>query len=212
MQRKITLFVIDDHPVVRAGLRELLGVSPDIDLIADANDAGDETVARIVELRPEVVVTDIKMRGRSGIQLCSLLKREPFAPKVVLLSAFWDDTLIAEALDAGADGYLLKNAEHFDLARGVRAAAAGDPFFDPEISAAVVRQVRGEQGPYGAELSTQDVCILRHVADGLTNKAIGELMFLSHHTIRDRVSAIMAVLGARNRTQAVQAATKRHLI
>lgn len=211
MTEPTRVFIIDDHLVVRAGLRELLKPSHEITIVGDAEDGESGTLAQIEESRADVVIVDIKLKHGSGIDVCREIKARSSQTGVILLSAFWDDSLVRQALDAHADGYLLKDAEQLDLRKAIRSVAAGESFFDTAVSGAIARQARGEQGLYATELSPQDVCILRHVADGLTNKAIGELMFLSHHTIRDRVSAIMAVLGAKNRTQAVQIATKRRL-
>jgi DNA-binding NarL/FixJ family response regulator len=212
LQHKITVFIVDDHPVVRAGVRELLGASPGIEVLGDAGEAGDATLTQIVALRVAVVVTDIKLPGRSGTDLCRAIKSEPAAPRVVLLSAFWDDALIANALDAGADGYVLKHAEQFDLVRAVRAVAGGEPYFDPSISAAIVRQSRDARAvgmPRDKHaIREEDVRLLHLVAEGLSNREIGELLFLSPHSVRDRLSAIMARLGAGNRAQAVRIAMR----
>ena len=129
---------------------------------------------------------------------------------VALLSAFWDDGLVRSALDAGADAYLLKDAEHFDLEKAIRSVARGESFFDTAISGALSRRVR--EGNAGDSLSTQDAQILRHVADGRTNKAIAASLFLSPHTVRDRLSGVMTLLGAKNRAEAVQIASRRGLI
>jgi DNA-binding NarL/FixJ family response regulator len=205
------VFIIDDHPVVRAGLRELLKQSQEICIVGDAEDGGAETLARLRESTPDVAIVDIKLKQASGVDVCREIKRTQPGVAVILLSAFWDDALVRQALDAGADGYLLKDAEHFDLAKGVATVARGEPFFDRAIAAAVVRQARG-LGESERQLTQDDTHILQLVAGGLTNKAIGASLFLSHHTVRDRLSAIMASLGARNRTEAVQIASKRGLI
>lgn len=211
MSKGPRVFVIDDHPVVRAGLRELLRQSTDICVVGDAEDGAAESFARLRDSQPDVAIVDIKLKQGSGLDVCREIKQMLPGVGVILLSAFWDDALVRQALDAGADGYLLKDAEHFDLAKGVSSVARGEPFFDPAIAAAVVRQARG-LGESERQFTEDDTHILQLVAGGLTNKAIGASLFLSHHTVRDRLSAIMASLGARNRTEAAQIAAKRGLI
>lgn len=211
MSKGPRVFIIDDHPVVRAGLRELLKQSQEICIVGDAEDGSAETLAMLRESAPDVAIVDIKLKQGSGLDVCREIKRTQPGVGVILLSAFWDDTLVRQALDAGADGYLLKDAEHFDLAKGVLSVARGEPFFDTAIAAAVVRQARG-LGESERQLTQDDKHILQLVAGGLTNKAIGASLFLSPHTVRDRLSAVMASLGARNRTEAVQIAAKRGLI
>jgi DNA-binding NarL/FixJ family response regulator len=207
------VFIIDDHPVVRAGLRELLKQTREIAIVGDAEDGAPETVARISELAVDVAIVDIKLKRGDGIEACKDIKQVRPSAAVILLSAFWDDSLVRQALDARADGYLLKDAEHFDLVRSIAVVARGESMFDPAISAAIVRQARGEDnGATGSKLSAEDIEILRLVAEGQTNKAIGGALFLSHHTVRDKLSMAMALLGARNRTEAVQIATRRGII
>ncbi len=206
------VFIVDDHPVVRAGLRELLKSSRDIVIVGDAEDSSAATMIRVREALPDVAIVDIRLREGDGIELCRLIKGMEPRVGVILLSAFWDDTLVRQALDAGADGYLLKDAEHFDLAKSILCVARGEPFFDAAIASAIVRQARGRAHQPEHALSQDDMHILRLVASGLTNKAIAESLYLSHHTVRDRLSAIMASLGAKNRTEAVQIASKRGVL
>ena len=207
------VFIIDDHPVVRAGLRELLKQTREITIVGDAGDGAPETVARISDLAVDVAIVDIKLKRGNGIEACKDIKRARPDTAVILLSAFWDDSLVRQALDARADGYLLKDAEHFDLVKSIAVVARGESVFDPAISAAIVRQARGEDGgSAGSRLSAEDVQILRLVAGGNTNKAIGTALFLSHHTVRDKLSSIMALLDAKNRTEAAQIAARQGII
>lgn len=161
--------------------------------------------------RANVAIVDIKLKRGDGITICRKIKQHAPGVGVALLSAFWDDALVHAALDAGADGYLLKDAEHFELEKAIRSIARGEPFFDTAISGALSRRARAE-GNARESLSTQDAEILRQVADGRTNKAIAAALFLSPHTVRDRLSGVMALLGAKNRAEAVQIASRRGLI
>ena len=213
MSAPIRVYIIDDHPVVRAGLKELLRSSREISIIGDAEHGEQATIGELERTKPDVVVLDIKLKVGNGINVCRAIKARLPGTGVILLSAFWDDALVRQALDAHADGYLLKDAEHLDLKKSICSVARGESFFDTAISGAIAREARGERiTSLSGQLSQQDADILRHVGQGLTNKAIGELMFLSPYTIRDRLSAIMALLAARNRTEAVQIAANRGLI
>ncbi len=205
-----SVFIVDDHPIVRAGLRELLRASGEISVTGDAEDGSQATLDRIREAAPDVAIVDIKLKSGSGVELCREVKSLEPRVGVIVLSAYWNDSLIKQALEAGADGYLLKDAEHFDLTKSIIRVARGETVFDAAISAAIVRQARG--GSVGREISSDDAKILHLVAAGHTNKAIGQTLFLSHHTVRDRLSAVMAALGAKNRAEAVQIATRRGLI
>lgn len=211
MSAPARVFIIDDHPVVRAGLRELLRPAREISIIGDAEDGGDSTLDEIERTKPDVVVLDIKLKQGNGISVCRDIKQRSPATGVILLSAFWDETLVRQALDARADGYQLKDAEHLDLKKSICSVARGEAFFDTAISRAIAREARSETVGV-AQLSDQDTRILRLVGEGLTNKTIGERLYLSPHTVRDRVSAIMAVLGAKNRAEAAQIAIKRNII
>ena len=208
----VRVFIIDDHPVVRLGLKELMKRSRDVTVVGDAEDAGSATIDALQRSHADIVILDIRLKAGSGIDACRTIKRRLPNIRVVLLTAFWDDDLVDLAIDAGADGYLLKDAEQFDLTKAVLAVAAGHSFFDPAVAAILVRHARGDARRERASLSEQDTIILRHVAEGLTNKAIATSMYLSDHTVRDRVSRIMRTLGARNRTEAAQLASRRGLI
>src|SRR5438067_9109385 len=193
------VFIIDDHPVVRIGLKELMTRARGITFVGDAEDGEANTIAALQRSRPDIVILDIKLKRGSGIDVCREIKLLLPGTRVVLLSAFWDDDLVGRALEAGADGYLLKDAEHFDLTKAVLAVAVGNSYFDPAVAAILVRRARGEPRGIERQLSEQDTVILRHVAEGRTNKAIATALYLSDHTVRDRLSAIMRILGARNR-------------
>ena len=187
--------------------------SCDVAIVGEGDDGSIETLADITTLGVNVAIVDIKLKVGNGIDVCRAIKKENPKTGVILLSAFWDDALVRAALDARADGYLLKDAEHFDLAKSIATVARGESFFDPAISSAIVRHARDDRGQgVDAGVRAEDAEILRLVAQGMTNKAIGAEMYLSQHTVRDKLSALMADLGAKNRAEAVQIATKRGII
>lgn len=210
MTAPVRVFIIDDHPVVRAGLKELLRPSREIAIIGDAEDGGEATIERLDQTRPDVVVLDIRLKRGNGIDVCRDIKSHFPNTGVILLSAFWDEALVRQALDAKADGYLLKDAEHLDLRKSICSVARGESFFDPTIAGAIVRQLHVEEQQ--SSTSERDRSMLGLVARGHTNREIGAALFLSPHTVRDRLSEIMEQLGARNRTEAAQLAAQRGLI
>ena len=208
----IRVLIVDDHPVVREGLRSLLDGDPDIEVVGEAGSTGDARTG-VRRLSPNVVVLDIKLGDGDGIDVCREIKNDFPATGVIMLSAFWDDSSVRRALDAGADGYLLKHAERLDLRNSILTVSRGEPVFDPMIAGAIGRRSKGGGGPpEEPPLSEQEIGILSLVAQGLTNKKIGEQLYLSPHTVKDYLGAIMLKLGAKNRAEAVILATKRGLI
>ncbi len=200
------VFIVDDHPVVRAGLKELLASDQDILVVGEADDVGDVAMQAIRNAGPQLVIADIKLKSGNGIDLCCDLKAAFPEIYVLLLSAFWDNSLINQALAAGADGYLLKNAEQFDLSRSISALLRGERYFDPAISAALIEQLRPVQSL--PALDREESGLVDLVAEGLTNKEIAARLHLSQYTVRDRLSALMARFSVRSRAGLAGFATK----
>ncbi|MDP2675621.1 MAG: response regulator transcription factor [Dehalococcoidia bacterium] len=210
--RPIRVFIVDDHPVVREGLRSLLSSESDMTVVGEASSVS-EALHGARETSPDVVVLDIKLKDGDGIDVCRKIKAASPTTGVIMLSAFWDDSLIREALQV-ADGYLLKHAERFDLQDSIRRVARGEHTLDSTLLGAVVSQFRGEQagGLDPPAVSDQEVRLLQLVAQGLTNREIAARMYLSPHTVKDYLSEVMGKLGAKNRAEAVLLATKRGLL
>jgi len=208
----IRVFIVDDHPVVREGLRSLLSTEDDMTVVGEAGSAA-EALRGASETSPDVVVLDIRLKDDDGIDVCRKIKAAYPGTGVIMLSAFWDDSLIREALQV-ADGYLLKHAERFDLQDSIRKVARGEATLDSALLGAVVGRFREErQGSSDAPpLSGQEVRLLQLVSQGLTNREIASQLFLSHHTVKDYLSDILGKLGARNRAEAVLMATKQGLL
>lgn len=208
----IRVFIVDDHPIVREGLRSLLSTEDDMTVVGEAGSAA-EALRGANETSPDVVVLDIKLKDEDGIDVCRKIKAACPGTGVIMLSAFWDDSLIREALQV-ADGYLLKHAERFDLQDSIRKVARGEATLDSALLGAVVGQLReGRRGsPDAPLLSGQEIRLLQLVAQGLTNREIAATMYLSPHTVKDYLGKVMGTLGARNRTEAVLLATKRGLL
>ena len=191
--------LVDDHQILRVSLGRLLDVEDDIEVVATAGD-GAEAVDAVAETNPDVVLMDLSMPGMDGVAATRAIVRSGSAAKVVVLTSFSDRDRILEALDAGAIGYLLKDAEPDDLLRGVRAAARGDWPIDPRAA----RLLLGEGGgrPTGPRLSEREQEVLGLVATGLPNKLIARRLGITERTVKAHLTRIFEQLGVTDRTQA----------
>ena len=204
----IRLLIVDDHPVVRAGLRALLGTQADLDVVGEAAD-GEAAVDEARRLRPDVVLMDLQMPGIDGVAATARLRATEGAPQVVVLTTYDTDADIMRAIEAGALGYLLKDAPLDDLHRAIRAAAAGQAVFDPSVAERVLHRVHQ---PAGRALTPREVEILDLVAEGLTNRQLAARLYLSEATVKTHLVHIFEKLGAGSRTGAVAAAVERGII
>ena len=192
------VLLVDDHAILRVSLSRLLDAEPDIDVVGIAGD-GAEAVARIAETAPDVVLMDLSMPVMDGVDATRAIVASGATAKVVVLTSFSDRERIHEALEAGAIGYLLKDAEPDDLLRGVRAAARGDWPIDPRAA----RLLLGGGGPpSGPRLSTREQEVLELVAAGLANKLIARKLGISERTVKAHLTRIFEQLGVTDRTQA----------
>jgi DNA-binding NarL/FixJ family response regulator len=195
----IRVLVADDHPVVRAGLAELLAEVDDVHLVAVAED-GDAALALARSERPDVVLMDLEMPRMSGIEATARIRGEQPGTQVVVLTSFADRDRILSALDAGAAGYLLKDAEPGDLIRGIRAAAAGDSPLAPRAASELLAD-RAERRPTD-QLTPREHEVLAMVAEGMPNKLIAERLAISERTVKAHLTHIFERLGVSDRTQA----------
>ena len=193
----IRLLVVDDHPVFRAGLAQLLTSADDLELVGTAED-GERALA--LASQADVVLMDLEMPVLDGIEATRRIRRERPQSQVVVLTSFSDRGRILEALDAGAIGYLLKDAEPDELLRGIRAAARGESPLAPK-AASTVLQARVEQRP-AEELSPRERDVLLMVAEGLPNKLIAHRLGISEKTVKAHLTRVFARLGVSDRTQA----------
>ncbi|WP_067486803.1 response regulator [Actinomadura hibisca] len=205
----IRILLIDDHPVVRSGLRALLADQPDFELVGEAA-TGEEGVAQARALRPDVVLMDLRLgSGINGAEATRhILAAGPDAPRVLVLTTFDTDADIVAAIDAGATGYLLKDAPATDLHAAIRAAAAGDSALAPSVASRLLDRMR----PQAATLTPRELEVLRLVAEGMSNRQISKKLFLSETTIKTHLVHIYAKLDVDSRTAAVATATRRGLI
>jgi two-component system response regulator DevR len=199
----IRVFLLDDHELVRRGLRELLEVEDDIEVVGESGSAA-EAVRRIPALRPDVAILDARLPDGSGIDVCRDVRSVDPHVRALILTSYDDDSALFAAIMAGASGYVLKDIRGNDLVGGIRRVAAGQSLLDPAVTARVLERVRRgpEVDPRLQALTDQERKILDHIAEGMTNRQIGAEMYLAEKTVKNYVSSLLAKLGMQRRTQA----------
>jgi len=205
----VRVVLVDDHEVVREGLRALLETAPNMSVVGEFGTAT-EARARIPALKPNVAVLDGRLPDGSGIEVCREIRSVDPSIGVLILTSYDDDDALFAAIMAGAAGYLLKQVKGTDLINAVRLVASGASLIDPGLTARLLERIRtgSPQAPELADLTEQEMKILRHIAQGLTNRQIGEQMFLAEKTVKNYVSTILSKLGLERRTQAAVLASK----
>jgi DNA-binding NarL/FixJ family response regulator len=206
---KIRVYLLDDHEVVRQGLRTLLETSGDIDVVGESALAT-EAAARIPALRTDVAILDARLPDGSGIEVCRIVRGVDPHIRALILTSYDDDEALFAAIMAGASGYILKEATGQDLVGAVHHVAAGHSLIDPVLTERVLDRVRNgpETAPELAGLTEQELKLLELVAEGLTNRQIGERMFLAEKTVKNYVSTMLGKLGLERRTQAAVLASR----
>ena len=206
----IRVLIVDDHEMVRAGLRAMLAADPEIDVVVEAT-TGAQAIALARERRPDVVLLDARLPDMDGAQVCRRLRAELPEVAVAMLTTFSDDDLVRECVRAGAQGYLLKDVERLDLGRSIRALARGEGVIDQKVAPLVLAAARLGAETAGSEqpLNERERTVLRLVAQGLSNREIADRMHLSELTIKGYIEDILQQLGARNRVHAAALATRR---
>ena len=198
----IRVFLLDDHEIVRRGVRELLESADDIEVVGEAGTAA-EALQRAPATSPDVAILDVRLPDGTGIEVCRELRSSMPEVKCLMLTSFNDDEALFDAVMAGAAGYVLKEVRGSDLIESVRRVAAGQSLLDPIVTARVIDRLRNPpKDALTATLSPQESAILGHLADGLTNRQIAEQMFLAEKTVKNYVSNLLAKLGMHHRTQA----------
>ena len=208
------ILVVDDHEIVRLGLRTLLSGQPDFTVVDEAGSA-EEAVAKSLQHNPDVVVMDIRMPGKNGIDACREIKQKLPDVHVLMLTSFAEDEMLFEAIEAGAAGYVLKQGGGEDLVRAVRRVAGGDALLDPAVTQRVLERVRQagrqEQAAAFKDLTEQELRVLGLVSHGHTNKEIAKELFLGEGTVRNYVSSILSKLDLTNRAEAAAYAVRHDL-
>jgi DNA-binding NarL/FixJ family response regulator len=199
----VRIFLLDDHEVVRRGVRDLLEAESDLEVVGEASTAA-EAMARIPALRPDVAVLDVRLPDGDGVSVCREIRSRMPEVQCLMLTSFSDDEALFDAILAGAAGYVLKQIRGSDLIGAVRTVASGQSLLDPRTTARVMERLRSdaERKDPLAGLSDQERRVLELIGEGLTNRQIGERMFLAEKTVKNYVSSLLAKLGMERRTQA----------
>ncbi len=211
---RIRVLIVDDHAVVRTGLRTFFDLLPDIDVVGEAAD-GSEGVAMARRLEPDVVLMDLLMPNMDGITAIGRIKADRPETEIVTMTSFIEEEKITSALEAGASGYVLKDADADEVAAAVRSAFAGEVHLDPAVARVLAQRMRQRPSP-GDELveplTEREKDVLRLLGQGMSNKEIGATLFITERTARTYVSNILGKLGLASRTQAALYAVEHKLV
>lgn len=200
----VRVLLVDDHEVVRRGLRDLLDTEDDVEIVAEAGGVG-EALVRAQATGPDVAVIDMRLPDGDGLELCRKLRALPEPPYCLVLTAFDDESALVGAINAGASGYLLKQVRGQDLVNAVREVAAGRSLLDPVTTGRVLDRLRKSTSPEPDELAAlteRERKVLELIGEGLTNRQIAERLFLAEKTVKNYVTSVLAKLGMERRTQA----------
>ncbi|GAP62768.1 MAG: DNA-binding response regulator [Ardenticatenia bacterium] len=212
--KKLRILLVDDHEVVRLGLKALLDRYPQFEVVAEASTA-DEALARVAQYRPDVVVMDVRLPGKNGIEATREIKATYPETEVIILTSYAEDDLLFDAIRAGASGYVLKQIGSDDLVRALDAVGKGEALLDPKLTRRVFERVRDAEREAEAsafrDLSDQELRVLALLAEGKTNKEIARELYLSSGTVRNYVSSILHKLGLGNRAEAAAYAVQHHI-
>ncbi len=208
-RRKIRVFLLDDHEIVRRGVSDLLEAEPDITVVGEAGTVA-AALARIPALRPDVAVLDVRLPDGNGVMVCREIRSTMPEVACLMLTSFGDDDALFDAIMAGASGYVLKQIRGTDLVGAVRTVATGESMLDPDAATRVLARMRdrAQHADPLAGLTSQERTILELIGEGLTNRQIGQKMYLAEKTVKNYVSALFAKLGMERRTQAAAYAAR----
>ncbi len=211
---KQRILLVDDHEVVRLGLKALLDRHPNFEVVGEAGSAR-EAIDKVAELQPGVVVMDIRLPGTSGIEACEEIVQRFPETRVLMLTSYAEDEMLFSAIRAGASGYILKQIGGEELVRALEAVGRGEALLDPAVTQRVFQEVRKavkeEEASAFAHLSQQEKHVLLLVSEGKTNREIAKALFLGEGTVRNYVSSILSKLGVNNRAEAAAYAVEHNL-
>lgn len=214
MTAPVRILVVDDHTIVRQGLRSILDLEPDFTVVGEAATA-DQAIEQTARLRPDVVLLDLMLSDREpaeGLDVCAELRERHGEVSVVVLTTFLDERLLLGALRRGANGYALKDVDAVELARIIRSVHGGQSAFDPRSAKLVVRSLTSRPGPPAGGLSERELEVVRLVARGATNLRVARELFVSESTVKYHLRTAMRKLGAGDRTELVYRASARGLL
>lgn len=202
------ILIVDDHAIVREGLQTMIDAEDDLTVVGQAGSVA-EALARVKQLSPHLVLLDVQLPDGNGVDACEQILAIAPETRVLMLTSFADQGLLDSAIEAGAAGYLLKRVKPADLLGGIRKAASGQMLLDESVIGGVVQRLRSgdKQNPV-KELSAQENKVLMHLAEGMTNREIGENLYLAEKTVKNYVSNLLAKLGMSNRSEAAVFAAK----
>jgi two-component system, NarL family, response regulator DevR len=210
----LRILLVDDHEVVRVGVRALIERQPGMEVVGEASNVR-EAVSQARDLVPDVVVLDIRLPGGNGLDACRQIKAQRPATRIIILTSFPDDEVLFDAIASGADGYVLKQIGSDDLIRALERVGRGESLLDPALTNQVfarMREVRRQERAQAfAELNSQEMQILAAIAEGQTNREIGDALHLSEKTVRNYVSAILSKLELASRAQAAAYAARHRI-
>jgi DNA-binding NarL/FixJ family response regulator len=211
MRDRIRILVADDHPIVRDGLIAVLSTQPDFEVVGDAA-TGPQTIQKVIDLRPDVLLLDLEMPDLDGVETLKRLRAQNPDLRAIVFTAFDTDDRILQAVQAGAQGYLLKGVPRDEIFGAVRAVHAGGALLQPVVASKLLRRVGQDQTAQPDALTERELEVLRLLAHGLTNKEIAAALVITERTAKFHVSAILSKLGAGNRTDAVRLAAQQGLV
>jgi two-component system response regulator DevR len=205
----LRIFLVDDHEVVRAGLRSLLEAESDLEVVGEAGTVA-EALARIPPTRPDVAILDVRLPDGSGVEVCREIRSQVPETACLMLTSYADDEALFAAIMAGAAGYVLKQVGGTDLVEDIRRVAAGQSLLDPALTQRIIERMQAgpEEDPRLAGLTPQERRILDLIAEGQTNRQIAGAMYLAEKTVKNYVSNVLAKLGMERRTQAATYAAR----
>jgi two-component system response regulator DevR len=208
---KIRLMIVDDHEVVRLGMRAAFELEPDITVIGEACN-GAEALAKVSVLDPQVILMDVRMEKMGGIEACREIKSRYPAVHILMITSYTDDDAMISSILAGASGYLLKNVSRAELLRALRLVASGQSLIDPNVAQQTMTRLTTRAQAPGDELTEREREVLTYVARGYTNKQIAETLSMSEKTARNHVSHILEKLGLSRRSEAAAFAVEHKLV
>ena len=202
---KLSLILVDDHEVVRVGLRTLLARNPDFDIVDEAS-SGQEAVRKALMHRPDIMVMDVRLGGMSGIEACREIVQASPSVKVIMLTSYGDDDMLFESIAAGASGYVLKQIGSDELIRAIENVGKGESSLDPATTSRVFARMRAisrrrEESAF-SQLTEQELRVLSHLSEGHTNREIADILVLGEGTVRNYVSSVFSKLNVNNRAEA----------
>ncbi len=210
---KIRLMIVDDHEVVRLGLRAAIELEPDIQIVGEAS-SGEEAIAKMAVLDPQVILLDVRMQGMSGIEACREIKSNHPQAIIIIITSYTDEDAVLASMLAGASGYLLKNVSRAELLKAIRQVATGQSLLSDEVTKRISKRINTFSTGHtpGAELTEREREVLALIARGHTNKQIAEHLSVSEKTARNHVSNILEKLGMSRRSEAAAYAVEHKLV